>query len=120
MSSLQAQPEVRRILATFAQPQPELSTRLVPYTSSTVHYRHLFAIDNSREEGHFVVLDKHGKLGVLTREVFRAIAEEGRVAHLGGRWNIHAALATYTGTGMVIWKWTKREYERIVIKDGTR
>lgn len=115
MSSLHTKPEVRRIIASLAQATDS------PRTSGLVlqehgHYRHLFAIDPDRGEGHYVVLSKDGKPGVLTRESFRSITDECRAAKLGGRWNIHAAFATYTGPGMVFFKWSGKAFERIVFK----
>jgi len=115
MSSLQTQPEVRRIITSLTQSTDGAkATALV--SPEHGNYRHLFAIDHERGEGHFVVLSKDRKLGVLNREVFTAIAEECRAAKLGGRFNIHAAFATYTGPGIVFFKWSGKVSERIVFK----
>jgi len=115
MSSLQTQPVVRRIMTSLTQSADAAKTSgLVPPEQS--HYRHLFAVDPARGEGHYVVLSKDGKAGVLTREVFKAITQECQAAKLGGRWNIHAAFATYSGPGIVFFKWAGREFERIVFK----
>jgi len=116
MSSLQTQSEVRRIFAAFGHPQPSQKSYLIPPDPGHPTFRHLFAIDSSREEGHFVVLSKDGKLGVLNRETFKSIVDEGRAAKLGGRWNIHAAFASYTSANVVFYKWSGKDFERIVFK----
>nr|QLG20329.1 type III restriction-modification system methylation subunit [uncultured bacterium] len=66
-------------------------------------YRHLFAV-NARNEGFFLIWDAPDQPSTLNRDAFKRIVEEAKVAKLGERYHVYAALAPYTGSGIEFYK----------------
>ena len=66
-------------------------------------HRHLFAV-NPREEGFFLIWDGPGQPSSLTRESYRRIVDEAKVAGLGSRYHVYASTAPYTGEGLEFYK----------------
>ena len=63
-------------------------------------YKHLVGV-NRRREGVFVVWGGTKESRVLNRRVFREIVAEAEAAELEDRFHVHAALASYSGAGLV-------------------
>lgn len=63
-------------------------------------YKHLVGVNRQRE-GVFVAWGATEESTVLTRQVFREIVAEAEAAELEDRFHVHAALASYSGPGLV-------------------
>jgi adenine-specific DNA-methyltransferase len=75
-------------------------------------HKHLFAF-NTRNEGFFLVWNSSDDASSLSREVFKEIVAEAKVAKLVPHYHVYASFAPYTGAGIDFYKIPDKVLEHI-------
>ena len=65
--------------------------------------RYLFAV-TAKNEGMFLIWDSPDSASILNQGTFHEIVQEAKAAKLEPRWHVYAALAPYTGPGIVFYQ----------------